>query len=355
MRVRKHSAGLIGGADCEIYMACADEGQSRGFEEGAGVFGQADEEDGGRRMKIKGFDKNMQCRGMQYEIGKIYDTGAKDDEIRLCSDTVYHYCDTMQKVHGHYDCASDNRYCEIEVLGAEVTDGDKCGSNRIKILREIMGDELKALKGLVNGNTGLFNSGNSNSGYRNSGDRNSGNGNSGHWNSGYWNSGDYNSGYRNSGYRNSGCWNSGNSNSGSRNSGHWNSGDDNSGDRNTGNSNSGIFNTCDFSCGVFCTESPKINIFNVKSEWTMHEFMETKYYDAIYSAPFILTEWVYYTDDEKRNDPQKNATGGYLKQYKFHDACKKWWKKLSPDARKTIMEIPNFDPDIFFEITGIEV
>lgn len=265
-------------------------------------------------MRIKGFDKNLCCKGMQFEIGKTYDTGAKDDEIELCTNTVFHYCETIQNVHSYYNCAGDNRFCEVEVLGAEITDGTKCGSNKIKIIREITGDELDTLCGRINGNTGLFNTG----------------------------------------YRNTGDWNTGHSNTGNCNTGQSNTGNWNTGDRNTGDRNTGIFNTCDFSCGVFCTESPKINIFNVKSEWTMREFMETKYYNAIYSAPFILTEWVGYTDDEKQNDPQKNAIGGYLKQYTFHDACKKWWGKLSPDARKTIMEIPNFDPDIFFEITGIK-
>lgn len=275
-------------------------------------------------MNIKGFDKNLCCRGMQFEIGKTYDTRAKDDEIKLCTNTVFHYCKTMQNVHRYYNCAGDNRFCEVEVLGAEITDGMKCGSNKIKIIREITGDELDILCGKTNGNTGLFNTGDRNTGDRNTGDWNTGNCNTGDWNTGDWNTG------------------------------HSNTGNCNTGDCNTGDRNTGIFNTCDFSCGVFCTESPKINIFNVKSEWTMREFMETKYYNAIYSAPFILTEWVSYTDDEKQNDPQKNAIGGYLKQYTFHDACKKWWKKLSPDARKTIMEIPNFDPDIFFEITGIK-
>lgn len=100
-------------------------------------------------MKIKGFDKNLCCQGVQFEVGKIYDTGAKDDEIKLCSNTVYHYCDNITQVHGYYSCDPDqqNRFCEIEVLGAEVTDGEKCGSNKIKIVREIVGDELKTLIG----------------------------------------------------------------------------------------------------------------------------------------------------------------------------------------------------------------
>ena len=53
-------------------------------------------------MKIKGFDKYLCCRGMQMEVGKLYDTGADDDEIKLCINTVYHYCDNITQVHGYY-------------------------------------------------------------------------------------------------------------------------------------------------------------------------------------------------------------------------------------------------------------
>ena len=69
-------------------------------------------------------------------------------------------------------------------MGREVTDGDKCGSNKIKVIREIVGEELDILKGLTDENIGLFNSGYHNSGNCNSGDHNSG----------YFNSCDYSSG-----------------------------------------------------------------------------------------------------------------------------------------------------------------
>jgi PPE-repeat protein len=152
-------------------------------------------------MKIKGFDKNLCCRGMQYEIGKEFKTDAENITANdLCSGNVLHYCDSLQNVNNYYSCTNDdNRYCEIEVLGKEVTDGEKFGSNHIKIIREITGHELKLMKGLERGNTGVFNSGD-------------------------LNSGDLNSGYRNSGYRNSGDRNSGDLNSGDRNSGNRNSG-----------------------------------------------------------------------------------------------------------------------------------
>ena len=240
-------------------------------------------------MKIKGFDKNLCCRGMQFEVGKTYDTGAKDDEIKLCSNTVYHYCDNIPQVHGHYSCdpAQENRFCEIEVLGAEVADMGKCGSNKIKIVREIVGDELKTLIGQINGNTGLFNSGNQNSGNRNSGNQNSGDWNSGNRNSGYWNS-------------------------------------------------------CNGSNGVFCNQEDKdIRIFNRPSGISLQEFLESKYYSALISENLELIYW-----DEK---------GEKIRRRSYKEACQIWWSKLTKENKKIIQEIPNFDPEVFFDITGIDV
>ena len=295
-------------------------------------------------MKIKGFDRNLCCRGVQFEVGKTYNTGAKDDEIRLCSNTVYHYCDNIEQVHAHYSCnpVFQNRFCEIEVLGAEITDGRKCGSNKIKLVREIVGDELKTLIGQINGNTGLFNSGNWNSGNWNSGNWNSGDWNSGDCNSGDWNSGDCNSGDRNSGNWNSGDCNSGDWNSGDRNSGNWNSGDCNSGNWNSGDWNSGDWNSCNYSNGVFCNQEDKdIRIFNKPSGMSLVEFWDSKYYEALQSEPLELTHW----DDKSKK----------MKCRSYKDACAIWWSKLTEKNKKIIQEIPNFDPEIFFDITGIDV
>ncbi len=320
-------------------------------------------------MKIKGFDKNLQCRGFQFEIGKEYKIELNGRKLELCTDTCFHYCDSLQQVHQFYNAADDNRFCEIEVLGEEISDGKKCGSNHIKIVREITGDELNQLKGLTNGNTGLFNSGNFNSGYYNfgnynSGDHNSGNFNSGDRNSGYRNSGNYNSGNYNSGSHNSGNSNSGSCNSGSYNSGNYNSGDHNSGSHNSGSynsgsynsgySNSGYFNSCDNSNGVFCTEEPKINIFNMPTDMTMREFVKSKYYNAIVSSPFNLTKWIEYTAEEKAQDEKKALIGGYLQIYSYKEACQNWWANMSPENKEIIKSMPNFNAEIFKEITGIE-
>ena len=283
-------------------------------------------------MYIKGFDKDLRCRGMQFEVGKEYSTGVADADISLCTNTVFHFCDSLRKVHTHYSVIpeEDNRFCEIEVLGALVSDDTKCGSNRIRIVREILGDELNIMRGLTDGNTGIFNSGNRNSGIFNSGDRNSGSRNSGSRNSGDWNSGS----------RNSGDWNSGSRNSGSRNSGNWNSGDWNSGNCNS---------------GFFCTNSPKLRLFNKETDFTMEEFMKTEWYAVLTSGEFNLTKWRAYTDEEKAQDERKRFISGELITIPYKEACANWWASLSEKDKAIIKTIPNFDANIFAEITGIDV
>ena len=280
-------------------------------------------------MNIKGFDENLCCRGFQFEIGKEYKIDS--DELELCADTVFHYCKSIQNVHYFYN-VDISRFCEIEVLGEEVTDGKKYGSNHIRIVREITGEELDVLVGRVNGNTGIFNSGCWNSGGYNSGNYNSGRGNNGSWNTGHCNSG---------------IENSGSYNSGSCNSGYWNSGDNNSGDLNSGNWNSGDFNSCENSNGVFCDEEDmNIRIFNKPSGMSIREFRGSEYAKALASVPFRLIELV---EDETKIE------GYYIKKYTYKEACANWWNKLSTDAKETIKSIPNFDEKVFENITGIKV
>ena len=282
-------------------------------------------------MKIKGFDEDLRCRGYQFEIGKTYEIKLPDDyeltKEDLCSDKVFHYCDSLRKVHDYYSVEPEenNRFCELEVLGREVTDGDKCGSNKIKVIREIVGEELDILKGLTDENTGFFNSG-------------------------YRNSGNYNSGYRNSGN-----YNSGNYNSGYRNSGNRNSGDYNSGYYNSGNYNSGYFNSCDYSSGLFCTQAPKVKIFDIETDMTMKEVVQTDWYRMLFKYSINLTKWIKYTDEEKQFDKDKDLIGGYLKTYAYKEACKNWWNEYTDKEKAVIMSMPNFDKDKFKQITGIEV
>lgn len=87
---------------------------------------------------------------------------------------------------------------------------------------------------------------------------------------------------------------------------------------------------------------------------TMMEFLGSKYHGALVSAPFILTEWTYYTEEEKDTEDKK-ALGGYLKTYTYKEACANWWKAMTEENKNVIMSMPNFDKDVFYDITGIKL
>ena len=293
----------------------------------------------------KAFDENLQCRGFQFEVGKTYETGKTKEELTLCSDTVFHFCRELQKIPkvSPYNI-SESRVCEVIAEGDVITDGDKYGTNKLFILREIPREELDKYN---NYNSGDRNSGDCNSGDRNSGDCNSGDYNSGNRNSGNRNSGDYNSGDYNSGNRNSGDYNSGNWNSGDYNSGNWNSGDYNSGNRNSGNWNSGDCNS-----GYFNSDSPLVRIFNKETNIPLNhiDFPSFLYFD--------FTVWVSHdtaTDEEKEAHKIDIETcGGFTKAISYKEAFRIAWNKASKEEHKKLLKLPNWDNAIFKEISGID-
>ena len=88
---------------------------------------------------------------------------------------------------------------------------------------------------------------------------------------------------------------------------------------------------------------------------TVSKFRNSKYFSALWSSPFILTEWTEYTDSENKTSEEKELIGGYLKKYTYQEACLNWWNNMSNDNKKIVKSIPNFNPQIFEEITGIKV
>jgi hypothetical protein len=185
-----------------------------------------------------------------------------------------------------------------------------------------------------------------NSGNRNSGSYNSGNRNSGSYNSGYRNSGSYNSGSYNSGSINSGSYNSGSINSGSINSGSYNSGNRNSGDRNSGQYNSGNRNS-----GFFNTDEPTVRMFN----------KDTGLKIGLINIPFIdlkINEWINedeMTDEQKLADKDFHIKGGALIKRDYKEAWALYWSEASKENKDRFLNLPNFCPEIFKEITGIDV
>ena len=294
----------------------------------------------------KVFNSDWTCRGFQFEVGKVFE----EDVTPVCCDKGFHFCTKASDCFSYYNFDPNNKVAEVEALG-EIDSNDedsKCCTNKIKIVREINWQEVLELVNLGKACTGLCNSG----------DWNSGDWNSGNCNSGDWNSGNRNSGNRNSGNRNSGNRNSGDYNSGDYNSGNWDSGNWNSGNRNSGDWNSGDYNKTCFSNGCFNTESPKIYLFNKPSNWNYSDWLNSDARYILMNCPSNVLSWIWgddMTDEEKEQHPEYLATGGFLKHIEEETGRQMWWDGLSDVQKDSVMQLPNFDKDIFREITGISI
>ena len=138
-----------------------------------------------------------------------------------------------------------------------------------------------------------------------------------------------------------------------------NTGDENTGNKNTGNSNTGDWNITDFSTGCFNTKEEKIRLFNKRSNWTYRDWRYSSARDLMCDCPYTKTVWInekYMTDSEKEENPTWERTGGYLKTIEVTDEDRQaWWDNLDDEEQEEIKSLPNFDKEIFKEITGIEV
>ena len=81
----------------------------------------------------KGFDKNLQCREFQYEVGKEYEESGK---ISACNNG-FHACENPFDVLSYYGDDINNRFCEVEQSGEIDRCKDKIASSKIKIKAEI--------------------------------------------------------------------------------------------------------------------------------------------------------------------------------------------------------------------------
>ena len=275
----------------------------------------------------KVFNKDWTCRGFQYEVGKTYEM--KEDPV-YC-EIGFHFCGKLIDCFNYYDFDSENKVAEIEALGTIDDNGNKkkyC-TNKIKIVRELSWHEVLDLVNTGKDNTGIGNAGNRNTGNWNAGNRNTGNWNAGNWNTGNWNAGN------------------------------WNAGNWNAGNRNTGNRNTGDWNITDFSTGCFNTKEEKIRLFNKRSKWTYRDWRCSLARDLMCDCPYTKTVWInekYMTDSEKEENSTWKRTGGYLKTIEVTDEDRQaWWDNLDDEDQEEIKSLPNFDKEIFKEITGIEV
>lgn len=302
----------------------------------------------------KVFNPDWTCRDFQYEVGKTFEENVKPS----CCGRGFHFCKEAIDCFNYYAFNPKNKVAEVIALGELDTDGDKSCTNKIQIVREVPWIEVLTIVNIGKENTGIGNTGNCNAGNENTGD----------WSSGYWNSGTGNAGDGNTGDFNIGNWNTGNGNTGYKNTGDSNIGDENTGDsnignentgkRNIGDSNTGDWNKSSFNTGCFNTKEQTIMLFNKPSDWTFRRWLGSWANYLLNQMPKDIVEWVYksaMTDEEKREHPTYETTGGYLKVLDNSETAQKWWDNLSDANKDTIKAIPNFDPEIFYECTGIKV
>ncbi|MBF8382357.1 hypothetical protein [Acinetobacter baumannii] len=83
----------------------------------------------------KGFDKNLQCRGFQYEIGKTFEHKGK---VKACG-SGFHACEYPLDVFGYYAPGELNRFAVVEQSGELSRDSDdtKVASKSITIKAEV--------------------------------------------------------------------------------------------------------------------------------------------------------------------------------------------------------------------------
>ncbi len=193
--------------------------------------------------------------------------------------------------------------------------------------------------------------------------------NAGDYNAGDWNAGDDNAGNGNAGDDNAGSWNAGNDNAGNGNAGSYNAGNGNAGsynagDYNAGNWNAGGWNTGNRNAGGWNAGNCNAGYFNIDTQDTIRVFgVDCKREDWIraYKPSFLffdLTEFIIdtaMTNKEKSDHPKYKTTGGYLKKYEYKEAFKKSWDNASDEDKELLYKLPNFNADIFKEISGIDV
>ena len=83
----------------------------------------------------KGFDRDLKCRGFQYEVGKDYEQGGS---IKCCNNG-FHACEFPLDAFNYYAPGSNSRYCTVTQSGDIDKEGEnsKVASSKIHIETEI--------------------------------------------------------------------------------------------------------------------------------------------------------------------------------------------------------------------------
>ncbi len=279
----------------------------------------------------KAFDKNLQCRDYQYEVGKEY---VHTGRLVLCGGG-FHFCRVLKNCFNYYPYNKETtRVCEIEAFGKVVGDADdKEATSKIRIVRELSWDDVVTKY---------------NQGYHNCGTANNG-----RYNHGSHNQGERNVGDHNDGVGNIGCANYGNGNVGKHNIGNWNNGSFNIGCWNIGKRNNGFFNTRNNN------EYRPRNLY-MFDKLALESELDGKPF-CYFFTDLVLAQWVEgdaMTEQEKKDHPTWSEVGGYVKTFDYKEAWRAaFFRAKDRDdwgkEKERLLGLPNFNFKIFEKITGI--
>lgn len=161
---------------------------------------------------------------------------------------------------------------------------------------------------------------------------------------GHYSSGNYSSGNYSTGNNSTGDYSTGSHSTGDYSSGHYSTGDYSTGDWSISNYSSGHFSTKDYS---------GFEVFN--KPCTLEAWMAAEKPNFLY---FNLTVWVSSEDmsaQEKKNKPEHETIGGYLKNLEYKEAWRIAWDSATDKDKELLYALPNFDPEVFEEISGIDI
>lgn len=126
---------------------------------------------------------------------------------------------------------------------------------------------------------------------------------------------------------------------------------------NSGDYNSGDWNSTNYSTGFLNSEQQPIYMFNQPTNMQREEVYNLAGIQIL-NRNFENSWWIYSENmsaEEKAAHPEHETTGGYLKTVDFKTACKIMWDSLDEEDKEAVRNLPNFDNDVFREITGISV
>ena len=99
-------------------------------------------------------------------------------------------------------------------------------------------------------------------------------------------------------------------------------------------------------------------MFNKPTDWTFEQWFNCRARCLLNEIDDCQIEYVWFdtmSDEEKSAHPEAKTTGGYLKERTTTDNARKWWAGLDAADRNVIFSLPNFDAEVFKEITGVDV